>query len=95
MTYFPVSTDKWSSQGGAIVFEVNEIDTQQCMKVVRTFKVYVSPEYIEDTYNVSDGSDLLGIARENHEELEDIAMQRIASGGYDADGNIMIMRRRL
>lgn len=95
MIYSPTPTDKWSTRGGAIVFEVNEIDRRQDQKVTRTFKVYVSPEYIEDTYGVTNGSNVLDVAKANHKELENIAMQRIASGGYDTDDTIMIMRRRL
>jgi hypothetical protein len=69
-----------------LVFGLNS----KMSKIEQVHRVFVSEEYLEDTYNVPEEADPLTLAKEHRDELEDIAVIRAATGQHDADGIIRI-----
>jgi len=59
-------------------------------QVERSYKVNVSEEFIEDTFDPPAGLDPLGVAKQHSHELENIAIDRATSGQQDTHGRILV-----
>ena len=89
MLYRTATSDDWLRTKGGVAFLVFGLNNKMT-KIEQVHRVFVSEEFLEDTYTVPEEPDPLILARQHRKELEDIAVIRAATGEHDADGVIRI-----
>lgn len=89
MLYRTATSDDWLRTNGGVAFLVFGLNNKMT-KIEQVHRVFVSEEYLEDTYKAPEEPDPLILAKQHSNELEDIAVIRAATGQFDADGVIRI-----